>query len=71
MGFPFNYSDLLDEKGTLLGFSKTGGAVLYNPFTKTSKRKYYNSLITGDMGSGKSTLLKKLLKLYAFISGDR
>lgn len=65
MGFPFNYSDLLDEKGTLLGFSKTGGAVLYNPFTKTSKRKYYNSLITGDMGSGKSTLLKKLLKTAA------
>lgn len=69
MGFPFNYSDLLDENGTLLGFSKTGGAILYNPFTKTNKRKYYNSLITGDMGSGKSTLLKKLLKSSASL-GD-
>lgn len=65
VGFPFNYSELIDEEGVLLGFTKTGGVVLYDPFEKTSKRKHYNSIVCGDMGSGKSTHLKKLFKQAA------
>lgn len=67
MGFPFNYSQLLDGEGVLLGFSKTGGVVIYDPFAKTSRRKHYNSIVCGDMGSGKSTHLKKLFKHSASI----
>lgn len=61
-GFPFDYSELLDKTGVLLGFTKTGGALLYDPFTKTKKRQHYNSVVCGNMGSGKSTLLKKIFK---------
>lgn len=67
MGFPFNYSQLLDEEGVLLGFSKIGGAIIYDPFSKTSKRKHYNAVVCGDMGSGKSTHLKKLFKHSASV----
>ena len=35
---------------------------MFDLFTKTSTRLYYNFLVTGEMGSGKSTLLKKQLK---------
>lgn len=67
MGYPFNYSQLLDEEGVLLGFTKTGGVILFDPFCKTEKRKHYNSIVCGDMGSGKSVLLKKLFKHQASI----
>ncbi len=67
IGYPFNYSELNDDEGVLLGFSNTGGVILYDPFTKTSKRKHYNSIVCGDMGSGKSTHLKKLFKQAASI----
>lgn len=67
IGFPFNYSELLDEQGVLLGFSKTGGVILFDPFAKTGKRKHYNAIISGDMGSGKSTHLKKIFKHQASI----
>lgn len=67
MGFPFNYSELLDDEGALLGFSKSGGVILYDPFTKTAKRSHYNSIVCGNMGSGKSTHLKKLFKHSASI----
>lgn len=36
--------------------------MLFDMFTKTTTRLYYNFLINGEMGSGKSTLLKKQLK---------
>lgn len=58
-GYPFNYSELLDKEGTLMGFSDTGGVIIFDEFTKTKKRKHYNSIVCGDMGSGKSTHLKK------------
>lgn len=61
-GYPFNYSELIDKNGVLLGFSKTGGVILYDQFTKTAKRKHYNAVVCGDMGSGKSTHLKKMFK---------
>lgn len=67
MGYPFNYSELLDDDGVLLGFSKSGGVILYDPFAKTRKRKHYNSIVCGDMGSGKSAHLKKLFKHQASI----
>ena len=66
-GFPFNFSELLDDQGSLLGFTKTGGVVVYDPFAKTSKRKHYNAIVCGDMGSGKSTHLKKMFKFQASI----
>ena len=65
IGYPFNYSELLDEQGTLLGFSETGGVVLFDEFTKNKKRQHYNSLAVGAMGSGKSTFLKKRFKHHA------
>lgn len=64
-GNPFHYSDLDDEYGDLLGFTPCGGPVIYDEFTKTEKRKHYNSLVVGDMGSGKSTLLKKRFRSRA------
>ena len=65
--YPFDYSDLLDEQGALLGFTDMGGAVVFDLFSKTVKRKHYNAAVCGDMGSGKSTLLKKLFKQNASI----
>lgn len=66
-GFPFDYSELLDPEASLLGFSNIGGAVLFDEFTKTTRRKHYNAIVCGDMGSGKSTHLKKRLKHHASI----
>lgn len=69
MGFPFDFSQLLDEEGFLLGFTNTGGALIFDPFCKTTSRKHYNSIVCGDMGSGKSTHLKKMFKFMASIGG--
>ena len=63
-GYPFDYSDLLDEQGALLGFTDMGGAVVFDLFSKTVKRKHYNAAVCGDMGSGKSTLLKVISGVY-------
>ena len=65
IGYPFDYSELIDEYGDLLGFTPVNGVVIFNEFTKTKSRKHYNSLVCGDMGSGKSTLLKKRFKANA------
>lgn len=61
-GNPFHFSMLSDQTGTFLGKTPCGGNVLFDMFTKTTTRLYYNFLINGEMGSGKSTLLKKQLK---------
>lgn len=58
-GNPFHYSSLEDPTGDFLGRTPCGGNVLFNEFTKTITRLYYNSIVFGTMGSGKSTLLKK------------
>ncbi|MBO5485035.1 MAG: hypothetical protein J6K58_06790 [Lachnospiraceae bacterium] len=58
-GNPFHFSSLEDEKGDFLGKTPCGGNVIFNLFTKTRSRLYYNFLCVGTMGSGKSTLLKK------------
>ena len=58
-GNPFHFSMLYDPTGTFLGKTPCGGNVLFDLFTKTQTRLYYNFLAIGEMGSGKSTLLKK------------
>lgn len=60
-GYPFHYTRLDDPTGTFLGTTFTRGNVIFDLFTKTKKRKFYNSAIVGTMGSGKSTLMKKLV----------
>lgn len=67
IGYPFDYSELIDEYGDLLGFTPMNGVVIFNEFTKTKSRKHYNSLVCGDMGSGKSTFLKKRFKSNAAV----
>ena len=64
-GYPFKFSSLEDETGDLLGFTNIGGVVCFDEFTKTKRRKHYNSVVIGDMGSGKSTLLKKRFRSRA------
>ena len=39
-GYPFDYSDLLDEQGALLGFTDMGGAVVFDLFSKTVMFEY-------------------------------
>ena len=58
IGNPYCYSELIDDNGDFIGFTPTGGVVIFDEFAKTSSRKHYNSLVSGDMGSGKSTYLK-------------
>lgn len=65
IGEPFSYSDLIDETGDYLGITDAGGCVIFDEFTKTSKRKHYSGLVVGDLGSGKSTHLKKRFKANA------
>ena len=65
IGYPYSYSELIDERGDLIGFTPIGGAVIYDEFALTGARKHYNSLVCGDMGSGKSTFLKKRFKANA------
>ena len=60
-GNPYHFSSLEDPTGDFLGKTPCGGNVIYDEFTKTKTRLYYNSLVVGTMGSGKSTLLKKRL----------
>lgn len=67
IGYPFNHCELLDEQGTLLGYSDMDGAIIFDEFTVTDKRNSYNSIVCGNMGSGKSTLLKKRFKHHASI----
>ena len=68
-GNPFHFSMLYDPTGTFLGKTPCGGNVLFDLFTKTQTRIYYNFLAIGEMGSGKSTLLKKQF-LHNAIKGN-
>lgn len=58
-GNPFHFSSLEDPYGSYLGYTRCGGNVLFDEFTKTKTRLHYNAAVIGTMGSGKSTLLKK------------
>lgn len=65
-GHPFHFSSLLDPHGVFYGRTdSTGGAVLWDMFTRSNTRNYYNAVIAGTMRSGKSTLLKKIFKARA------
>lgn len=69
-GDPFHFSSLMDFSGDYFGLTcSTNGPVLWDPYLKSSRRKYYNGVVWGEMGSGKSTILKKLFKSRA-IRGD-
>lgn len=59
IGNPFHFSSLEDPEGSYAGYTPCGGNVLFDEFTKTATRLYYNSVVFGTMGSGKSTWLKK------------
>lgn len=58
-GLPFYFSSLEDSFGTHLGFTPCGGAVLFDLFAHSSRRRSYNAIAYGTMGAGKSSLLKK------------
>lgn len=58
-GNPFHFSSLEDPAGSYLGYTRCGGNIIFDEFTKTKSRLHYNSVCIGTMGSGKSTLLKK------------
>ncbi|HBF5474939.1 TPA: ATP-binding protein [Clostridioides difficile] len=66
-GYPFHFTSLNDPTGILLGQTFTGGNVIFDLFTKTDIRKFYNAVLFGTMGVGKSTTLKKLLLNNAII----
>ena len=51
-GDPFHFSSLEDPTGNLLGKTPCGGNVIFDEFTKTKTRLYYNELVIGTMGSG-------------------
>lgn len=50
VGYPFRFSSLEDPYGKYLGYTACGGNVIFSPFTKTSTRSYYNSIVFGNMG---------------------
>lgn len=58
-GLPFYFSSLEDPCGTHLGFTSCGGAVLFDLFAHSNRRRSYNMIAAGTMGAGKSSLLKK------------
>lgn len=69
-GNPFHFSSLMDSSGDYFGLTcSTSGPVMWDPFFKSMRRKYYNAVIWGEMGSGKSTILKKEFKSRV-IRGD-
>lgn len=66
-GYPFHFVELRDPTGRYLGYTSTGGNVIFDLFTKNNKRKSFNALLVGLTGAGKSTTLKKLLDDNAVI----
>lgn len=62
IGHPYHYSSLNDPYGLYLGYTKTGGSVIYDKYHKDLSRLSYCSVVVGNMGAGKSTILKKLMK---------
>lgn len=57
--YPFYYQSHVDEKGTFLGFTQTGGVVFLDTFRRErGVRESFDLLITGMKGSGKTVFLK-------------
>jgi len=55
-----HFSKLIDPKGFYYGVTNSHGNVVFDMFHVTATRKFFNSVVMGQMGSGKSTLLKKM-----------
>jgi hypothetical protein len=55
-----NHSQLIDERGQYLGYTNTGGLVIFDPFKKDKQRLSYNFILLGKPGSGKSSTFKKI-----------
>lgn len=58
--YPFNHVKLDDPNGTYYGYTKTNGAVEFDPFHRDNRRTRSFFFVTGNAGMGKSTLLKKM-----------
>lgn len=62
IGHPYHFSSLQDPYGFYLGYTNSGGSVIYDHWHKDPLRLSYCSVIVGSMGGGKSTTLKKMIK---------
>ena len=60
--YPFSYSSRLDERGMLLGATKTGGPFFLDLRQRNAFLTNSNFSIIGDSGQGKSTLMKKIIE---------
>ena len=63
--YPFSYSSRLDERGMLLGETKTGGPFFLDLRQRNAYLTNSNFSIIGDSGQGKSTLMKKIIEFLS------
>lgn len=59
---PYDFQNLMDKYGVLLGNTFTGDPFIFDIFFKNTYRKNYHMELIGNMGSGKSSLMKILLE---------
>lgn len=59
---PYDFQNLLDKYGVLLGNTFTGDPFIFDIFAINTYRKNYHMELIGNMGTGKSTLMKILLE---------
>ncbi len=59
-GTPFNHQTLKDLHGAEYGYTKTGGAFIWDVVHLNSTRLSSNLVMFGTMGAGKSTILKMI-----------
>lgn len=59
-GTPFNHQTLKDSHGAEYGYTKTGGAFIWDVVHLNSTRLSSNLVMFGTMGAGKSTILKMI-----------
>lgn len=62
-GIPFHHQSLKDEQGSAYGYTKTGGAFIWDLVKLNSTRLSSNLVMFGTMGAGKSTLLKMIAEV--------
>lgn len=58
--FPFYYQNYIDNTGTYVGETTTGGQLILDTFKKTSSRTSYDIVLTGVKGSGKTVTLEAM-----------
>lgn len=59
-GTPFNHQTLKDSHGAEYGYTKTGGAFIWDVVHLNNTRLSSNLVMFGTMGAGKSTILKMI-----------